>query len=204
MELNRPPPGAWSKNASMGGTVIGATHRSLGKAVGALGICLFWNGIVSVFVLIAIASTIQHLRGSVPDWFPAPKFDNKPMSTGMTIFFWIFLTPFIVIGLGMVCAFFSYLFGRTEVWLRKEQGTIFTGVGALGYRRRFDMRQVKQVSIKEYVSRNNDGEANRKDMIVLETREGRLFKFGSMLREDRRNYVAAALRKAIFPAGGLK
>ena len=114
------------------GTVIGATHRSLGAAIGSLAIALFWNGIVSVFVLVATASTLQLFDVGVPEWFPAPNLGKTPMGTGMTIFLWIFLTPFIVIGLAMIGAFLSSLAGRTEVQLGNSEGILFAGIGPLG------------------------------------------------------------------------
>ena len=131
IDLNNPPAGAWYRSDGMG-PVIGATHRSLGAAIGALAISLFWNGIVSVFVLLALASTLRHLGVQLPDWFPAPVMNDSPMSVGMTIFLWIFLTPFILIGLVMIGAFLSSLGGRTEVRISNAEGVVFTGIGALG------------------------------------------------------------------------
>lgn len=49
------PPGGCAYDELIDGTRrVRASHRSLSSAVGLLAICLFWNGIVSVFVLIAI------------------------------------------------------------------------------------------------------------------------------------------------------
>lgn len=81
---------------------IGATHRSIGSAIGLLLFALFWNGIVSVFVLFAIAGTLKQFNIGLPEWFPAPNMNGEPMSLGMVLFLWIFLTPFIAIGLGMI------------------------------------------------------------------------------------------------------
>lgn len=64
IDLNNPPAGAWYRSDGMG-PVIAATHRALGTAIGALAVSLFWNGIVSVFVLLAAASTLRQLREAV-------------------------------------------------------------------------------------------------------------------------------------------
>jgi hypothetical protein len=88
VDLNQPPAGAWYTNDGTG-SVIGATRRSLGTAIGALAFGLFWNGIVSVFVLVALAGTLRHLGITLPHWFPAPNMNGSPMSVGMTIFLWI-------------------------------------------------------------------------------------------------------------------
>jgi hypothetical protein len=192
LETNNPPPGAWFSETGMG-IVTGATHRSLGSAFGLLLVSLFWNGIVSIFVLVAISGTLHQMNISIPHWFPAPNMNNEPMSLGMVLFLWIFLTPFIAIGLGMLSAFLSCLGGRTDVLVEGDRGVVFVGIGPLGFRRRFDASSVKEVRIDTQQWSNNNGQ--RKEMIVLETREGKKIKFATMLTEERRKFVAGALRK---------
>jgi hypothetical protein len=87
----------------------------------------------------------------------------------------------------------SSLFGRTEVRIANSQGTVFTGIGALGWKRAFDATQVKTVRLHE--SRNNNGTASVK--LNIEMRDGKSIKFGSMLTNDRRQFMLAALRKAL-------
>jgi hypothetical protein len=197
IDLNNPPSGAWYRSDGAG-PVIGATHRSIGTAIGALAFGLFWNGITSVFVLVALGSTLRHLGLHLPEWFPAPDMNGSPMSVGMTIFLWIFLTPFIAIGLVMIGAFFSALGGRTEVRVNNAQGVVFTGVGALGYRRRFDASGVKEVRIDDRQWRDSRGHSRHKTCILIETREGKQVKLGSMLTPERRKFVAGALRKVLW------
>lgn len=196
LDAHRPPNGAWFSSGGLG-TVIGATHRSLGGAVGMLFVGLFWNGIVSVFVLFALSGTLHHLGIHLPDWFPAPKMNGGDMGVGMLIFLWLFLTPFMLIGLFFIAAFFSCLFGRTEVRLRDTQGAVFTGFGPLGYTRRFNATQVKDVRIDERRWRDSDGDRRRNTVILLETQKGKQIKFASMLSDERRRFVAGALRRLL-------
>ncbi|MEO5802816.1 MAG: hypothetical protein ABIR24_04745 [Verrucomicrobiota bacterium] len=196
-DLGHPPSGAWHRGSGMG-TVIGATHRSIGLALGALAISLFWNGIVSIFVLLAISATLQHLDVPTPDWFPAPKMNGGAMSVGMTIFLWIFLTPFILVGSIMIGTFLSAFAGRTEVEIRQSEGTIFVGIGPLGWRRRFNSATVKDVRIEDRSWRDSDGDRRNKRQIIIECEDGKEIKFGSMLREDRMKFVAAAVRRALL------
>ena len=193
LDLHRPPPGAWFRN-DRGGTVIGASHRSLGTGAGLLFIALFWNGIVSIFVLLAVAATLHHLHFPVPEWFPAPNLNKAPMSVGMTLFLWLFLTPFISIGLFLAGSALSSLFGRTEVRLLNSRGTVFTGLGVLGWTRRFDAAQVKTVRLHQQFNR----EGRDRYAIVAETREGKEIKFGSLLPPERRQFVLAALRQTLL------
>jgi len=196
VDLYRPPPGCWHRHDGLG-MVTGATHRSWGATLGFFAICLFWNGIVSVFVLLALSSTLRLLAVPVPEWFPAPKMNGDEMGTGMTIFLWIFLTPFIAVGLAMVGAFLSALAGRTEFRHHRDEGVVFTGIGPLGWRRRFPVSDVTEVRIDDQQWRDSDGDRQRKTHIVVELRSGRLIKFGTMLREDRRKFLAAAVRKML-------
>jgi hypothetical protein len=112
----------------------------------------------------------------------------------LTIFLWFFLTPFIVIGLIMFGAFLSRLGGKTEVRIQNNNGIVFTGIGTLGYRRHFERQAVKEVRIQ-----NNPKNSDQpRTIIVIETRAGKLIKFGSMLREDRRKFVASAVRQTLL------
>lgn len=197
LDLARPPAGAWMRHSALG-TIVGATHRSWGGAAGLLAIGVFWNGIVSVFVLVALAATMSHLGWERPEWFPAPEMNQKSMGLGITIFLWIFLTPFIAVGLAMVAGFLLCLGGRTEVRLRDLQGEIFTGIGPIGHKRRFQSEGVKDVRISDQSWTDSDGDRRRKTEIILDRGEEKPIKFGSSLPEARRQFVAAALRQALL------
>jgi len=196
IDLSRPPKGAWQRASGLG-TVIGASHRSLGGAFGLLAISLFWNGIVSVFVALALSSTLALLGVNRPSWFPAPVMNGGAIGWGVTIFLWLFLTPFIAVGLAMVAAFFSCLAGRTEVFIRDWQGEIFTGIGPFGWRRKFKTENVKNVRIEDKQWRDSDGDRRRSTHILIELTEGKPLKFGSSLSNERRQFMAGAVRKAL-------
>jgi hypothetical protein len=193
LDLQHPPRGAWYVNNG-GGIAIGATNRSLGMAIGALFFALFWNGIVSVFVVLAIAGTLRNLHLPTPVWFPAPKLNGDDMSPGMTTFLWLFLTPFIAVGLLVTGGCLTGLFGRTEVRLENMRATVFTGVGSLGWKRTFDASQVKDVRL--YERRNDEG--RNSVSILVETRAGKQVKLGSMLTNERRQFVLGALRRNLL------
>lgn len=196
VDLERPPKGTWRRAPGLGMT-IGASHRSVGGAIGTLLFGAFWNGIVSIFVALTLASTLRHLGVATPGWLPDPKMNDGPVGIGMTIFLWIFLSPFIAIGLAMIGAFFSCLAGRTEVRIRDLEGETFWGVGPFGFKRKFRTDLVKDVRIDDRRWTDSDGDRRRNTHILIEFSEGESLKFGSSLREDRRQFVAAALRQAI-------
>lgn len=197
VDLSKPPTGTWTSSSGLG-PVIGVSHRSVGGAVGALLFGLFWNGIVSVFVLLALASTLNLLGTSLPAWIPQQMVKGAHMGVGMTIFLWLFLTPFIGIGLGMVWAFLMCLLGRTEVRVEGSQGRILTGIGVLSYRRSFQVAAVKDVRLEDSRWRDSDGDRRQKSFIVMELRDGKTLKLGSSLSSDQRKFVASALRRALL------
>lgn len=199
VDFTRPPAGVDYNNRG-DRLVIRATHRSVGAALGALAVALFWNGIVSVFVLLAIASTLNLLGIPLPNWFPAPNMQANPMGLGMTLFMWLFLTPFILIGVSMISLFFLSIGGRTEIQIDPSETTVFTGVGPLGYRRRFLTSQVSDVRLDEQQWRDRSGNRQGKIYIVIEMQGGRLIRLGSMLSEERRKFVGALLNKTLVRA----
>lgn len=171
-------------------TRIIASTRSAKSAVGVMFATVFWNGIVSVFVLIALGGTIQAITGSLPTWFPAP--GNMGMPLGVVIFLWIFLLPFIGIGLLLLGNLVTTLGGRCEVRLRGGNGVVFTGVGPFGWRRRFDAGQVKSVRLSKTTWSQNE---EHQPCILLEA--DNTHRFGSLLVPERREWMASALRQVL-------
>jgi len=193
-----PPPGCWFSSDGAH-TVVGCSARSGSGAAAAIGIALFWNGIVSVFVLCALGSTIQHITGSIPAWFPAPPINGQNgqsgIPLGVTIFLWFFLLPFIAIGLALLAAACTCIAGRVEVLIRGDDAQVFIGCGSIGWRRRFPMASVKSVTIGQTTWRQND---QTKPVIVIDC--GSPLRFGSSLPPERRVWLGAMLRKLLVVA----
>jgi hypothetical protein len=196
VDVNNPPAGAWYRPDGTE-TVIGATHRSVGTAFGALLAGLFWNGIVSVFVAFNLASTLRLFGFTLPHWFPAARMNGGPMGWGLTLFLWVFLLPFIVIGLALAATFISSIAGRTEVRIDNNEVVVFKGIGTLGSRRRFARSDATGIRLDVRQWRDNDDDRHRNSNIVLDLREGKPVRFGSMLTEPRRKFLAAAVRQLL-------
>lgn len=198
VDLANPPDGAWCSDDGLA-MVVGATMRSVPGALGALFFCLFWNGIVSVFVLIALASTLNHMGITLPQWFPSPRMSGGPMSLGMTLFLWIFLTPFIAVGLALLGAFLACLGGRVEITIRDTRGEVFSGIGPVGLRKHFECVDVRRVTIEDKAWRDSDGDRRRKVNILLEVPD-KPIRFGSMLSDERRKFVAGVAAHMLLGA----
>lgn len=196
LDLRHPPKGTWfAKHGE--NTTIGATNRNLANGIGSLFFALFWNGILSIFLVVAISSTLHHLHVHLPAWFPAaPKMEGGgEMDAGMTNFLWIFLTPFILIGLFVAGFCLNSFIGHTEVTVAGPRGNVFTGIGRLGWNRSFDATQIKTIKIHQ----KPGGEGADTISILIETCEGKQIKLGSMLSNERRQFMLAALRKTLSP-----
>ncbi len=196
VDLSRPPAGTWVQRQG-DGLVVGATNRSLGQAFGLLVFALFWNGIVSVFVLLVATATLQHLGLRPPAWFPAAFTKPGHVSVGTTVFLWLFLTPFIAVGMLVFSSALSCLAGRTEIRLQGKEGTLFTGIGPLGFRKRLNSTDVKDVRIEDRTWQDNRGAARHNTQIVIDTGL-KPIRFGSMLTADRRRFLAGALKQELL------
>ncbi|HRP62972.1 MAG TPA: hypothetical protein PK400_06750 [Phycisphaerales bacterium] len=169
---------------------IRVSTRCIGSAMAAGFFALFWNGIVSIFVLVAIGGLYTHLIGPLPEWFPAPTFDE---SLGMSIFLCVFLLPFIGVGLLMLGITLVSLFGSLQVQLKGEKGVVRTGVGPLRWSRRFDAAHVKAVKITK-TSWSQNGK--HKPLISIEC--DHTISFGSMLTDRRREWLYALLTELLL------
>jgi hypothetical protein len=193
------PPAGCSIDESMGGRrTLAVSLRSPGAAAGTLAFCLFWNGIVSIFVIIAIAGLYTNLVGPLPKWFPAPGQGGKgnlgpSMGMGETLFLCIFLIPFVTIGFVMLCAFLTSVAGRIQVTIDPTRGRVRTGFGPFNWTRRFDPSNVTRVSTGRTSYQVN---GQYKPVVVIEA--DRTIKLGSSLSEARRDWLLAALHELLI------
>lgn len=170
--------------------------RSIPSALGLLFFCGFWNGIVSIFLVVLFSSIMAHMGVTLPAWFPSPmQGSSSNMPLGMTIFMALFLTPFVVIGAAMFGAFLVALAGKVEVRLRGPEGAIFTGIGPIGWKRKFNADAVEAVRFTE-----SDVEVNNRKQraIAIET-EQKTIKFGSGMPDQRRLWLGGVLKTMLEP-----
>jgi hypothetical protein len=200
VDPTRPPTGTWYEN--QGGRVcIGVSHWSLGGALGLLAVSLFWNGIVSVFVLVNLSGTLHLLGIPVPNWFPEPMMNDAMIGVGLCLFLWIFLTPFLLAGAAMVAGLGMCLAGKTEIRWTMEEGVLFTGIGPLGWSRRFNPRTVREVRLIKKNWTDSDGDKRNQSEIILECSDGKTLKWGSTLNEEHRKFLASALHQSFISRG---
>lgn len=103
----------------------------------------------------------------------------------------LFALPFLVGTLALSTFAALAVAGKVEFRLRGRQGEVFTGVGPIGWRRRFDLAEIERIG-EEPARSSHPG--SRGWCIVLSGRER--LRFGLGLREDRRHFLLHALRAA--------
>lgn len=112
---------------------------------------------------------------------------------GFAVFLWLFLTPFLAIGAGMMATAVNAVCRRTELTVTPDQVLLFRGVGSLGWRRRFTIREAESIGLG--VPRTGNRNTSTQEQIQVALRDGRTIRFGAGLRPDRRVFLAAALRR---------
>lgn len=170
VDLARPPPGAWFRTEGRD-FEVGATTRS-GAAFFLVPFTLFWSG--------------GSMAGIYGTQFWKGHFDWKLSLFGL---------PFLLGTCILVPACLMAIAGRVVVRGRNEQGEIFTGVGPIGWRRRFRWGDVTAVGFGTARWQRNYRPVRQ---ILLETPRQKL-KFASGLKEERQNFLLAALRRQLGP-----
>ncbi len=196
VDPGHPPAGCRSDYDGMQQTVVARSGAGCGTLLGLLVFCVFWNGITGVFVLVVIASTLQLMGVAQPAWLPAPTMDEPDgMGLGMTLFMWLFLLPFIAVGLSMLGSLLVAMAGRVAVRYTAMEGTVFVGVGPAGWRRRFDPRRVTGVGLGKTGWEKN---GQKQPVVVMTLDGGKKLRFGSLLADERRAWLAAELRRLLI------
>jgi len=204
--LKTPPAGCSYEEQLNGGFVIRASQRSIVTAMATLVVCLFWNGIVSVFVLLALGGLYRHFLGPLPSWFPSPQTKHAngtvdpEMPGSSLLFLCIFLIPFVTIGLCLFLAFIASLLGEVKVTVDRGEGKVQRGVGPFRWTRGFDASAVTRVTETQSKFMVNN---QTRPLIVLDS--NRTIRFGSMLPDYRRTWMVGVLRMQLMlrrKAGG--
>jgi hypothetical protein len=193
LDLDRPPKGAWFRK-DMFGVKMGAQHRPWSSFGGIMFFTLFWNGITSFFVVLAIGETLKHLSIALPNWFPMLGNESGGMfgkSFNALVFFWLFLTPFICIGIGTLVGALMCLFCKIKITIQSGVGRISTKVWGIGWTRKFEPEQLAEIdTLHEGVN-----DSSSRDFVFLQQKSGKKIKFGSMLSDEQRTFFVYALRR---------
>lgn len=166
LDLDNPPRGAWYVE-DVGGFLVGATTRSPVAFFLVPFMCV-WSG-----------GSLGGIYGS--------QIIKGQFNLGISLFGIPFLLGTLLFGSLALMT----LFGKVVVRVSDIDSSVFTGVGPVGLRRRFDWQEVTAVRVERTFS----GRGQPTMTIVLDGPEK--IRFGSMLSEPRRDFVANVLRHAL-------
>ena len=139
--LRTPPNGAWFKE-SASGFKVGVSTRSY-KWLFFLPIASGWSGLLLFF-----------------SW--AIFFHPVDQATQMTVF--VFLTPFYLFGLFFWGCVLMCICGEVEIEVDEDSGTVFKGIGAIGWKRRFDWNQITKIRLSKIY--NPSGMGNQQQIAL--------------------------------------
>jgi hypothetical protein len=193
-----PPHGAWARGGPDNMELFASHHKPV-DALQALGVCVFWNSGISVFLVVAILNTLNLLGVQVPNWVVLRNDDDgSEMGVGGTLFMWLFLTPFILIGLGMFVWVLNCFFGRTILRIGHSDGELFTGgIGPFGCTRRFNALEVSDVLYVDRRWRDSNGRDERITQGVLVFRDGKEIEFGLNCPPERLQFLVAGAKTTL-------
>jgi len=104
----------------------------------------------------------------------------------------LFGLPFLIGTIFLVSVCLMSTLGKVRVALDGSLVTVFTGVGGIGRTKTADWSQVTDLKLVDTGARSGN-----KAMVAIELAGPRPMKFGSMLSEPRRNFIAAVLRRML-------
>lgn len=167
VDLNSPPAGAWYEAAADGFTA-GATTRSF-VALFIVPFTCVWSG----FSMFGIYGT-QILKGHL----------SVPQS--------LFGIPFLIGSMFLVSWCAMSVAGKVTVSVHGDRLAIFTGVGPIGITRIANLSDFKSAR-EDWGRFTNNNQPSR----VIRLEGTRAMTFGSMLSNERRNFLVGALKTAL-------
>lgn len=197
--IKTPPPGC-TLHVDGDGLTLRASMRSLKTGLVALGMAVFWNGIVSVFVSAALAGIYFNLLGPLPKDTPIPGLVNgvpimndEPMGWGSTIFLCVFLIPFVAIGIAILFATLMSFAGMIKIQLREDDCSVATGAFGIMRKRRFDPQQVSTIERRKTGARSRH---NASEELYL--RADKEITVGSELNDTSRQWLHTLLQQTLL------
>jgi len=151
LDFDHPPRGVAMERTPDGGVVITSRIFS-GATVFFTVFALFWNGITSVFVCSIVGMTLAKFGIDTPFGGITMEGSGEPASL---VFLWLFITPFILVGIGTALFALRGIFGKCVITVCHDAASVRTGVGFLARTQHFSPQSIKRVGWHSPYSQNN-------------------------------------------------
>lgn len=162
-DLNAPPKGTWFRY-ELNSLIVGASTRSV-AAFFLVPFMIIWSG------------------GSLGGIYGTQIYNNE-----FDLMLSLFGLPFLAGSILFWGVAIMAIAGKTELTLGKYNGTIFNGVGKIGFKKKFNWQDINGVSMIYSKGRNG---RNVKTICLTAQKD---IKFGSTLKEERKYYLYRAIK----------
>lgn len=177
-----------ARDGSMMLTVTARSARNLALAIVVLvGINIYLPGLG----LGILRGILSGLGVPLPSWLPGSALPNYGLIGSLFIAL-VFSVPLLIAGMMTRVLLFS-AFGRYQIILTDETGTLFRGIGPFGRTQRINALAVTQVEHRVEV----DDEGHKRERIAIHAE--RVILFGDMMTADRRRWLHKTLAQAVLP-----
>jgi hypothetical protein len=182
-------------------TTIQASGSSKGAVILVGAIALFWNSGVMLFLTACASGLYSHYIGPLPAWAPDPEISGESgpgrraskMSLGQVHELCLFMVPFVLIGIGLMCGVLVLAFGKVRVAIDGDHAAATSGWGVLRWKKRFDPGSVRRV----FLGHKQSGEDNHTTFHIQIEADRRL-EFGGVLSPERRDWMIYNLRERLL------
>ena len=186
------PAGTWERS-EMNRLVVGARCFNWGALLGQLFTAVFWNSIVSVLLVVFGTLTLHSLKVPLPEQLNFVEKNSDTVPPAMLIFFWVFITPFVLIGLWLIYSLFDTIFGKIELLFDRGTLHVKRSLGPFFISQNIPLNNLSGFSIKESGAKTNGRPSYYK--IELTDRNGNIHKFGRGIPTNRLGYLLHKIRE---------
>lgn len=165
-DLGQPPPGVSFEQTGIGWRLTSTTRSQVGFIL--VPFALFWCGV-------GFPNLYVYLVSGTYDW---------GQTAGVSVF--------CIAALVLVLFALMTTVGMLTVSVERGEGSVFVGIGPIGWTRRFDWNGIRKIE-EENVGYRYSGSNGLAIALIGQAR----IKFGSMLTHQRRYFLVQALRKLL-------
>ncbi len=184
-------PSGCSVTAREQSLIITVTARSARNLALAIVVLVSINIYLPGLGLGILRGILSGLGVPLPSWLPGSALPNYGLIGSLFIAL-VFSVPLLIAGMMTRVLLFS-AFGRYQITLTDEAGTLFRGIGPIGRTHRFNALAVTEVELRVEV----DDEGHKSERIAIHAEKEILF--GEMMSAERRRWLHKTLAEALVP-----
>ena len=189
-DFNAPPAGCAHRDDGVTQEAV-APMRSLGAGLSLLFFAVLWNSILAV---IFVVGWIGRGNATATSDSPMTEVDTSGgTAAGGEAIPVLFLTPFLLVGIGVALGAAVMLLGRTTLSRRGDEAWARSGLGPIAWTQRFKASAVRSIQLGL-----TTWQQNGRSLPVVVIEADRTVRLGAQLKNERRAWLMAAAQR-MFP-----